>query len=109
MEKKNRKSRTGLVIAKKLDKTATVLCERKYIHPVYGKVVKAFSKFLAQDNENKAMIGDKVMIEETRPLSSRKRFRIVKYLGKGEVFKRELPKKKEKEAHDTGTEQTAGS
>ena len=74
----NRKSRAGTVISNKMDKTAAVLIERLVEHPVYHRVVKRSKKVLAHDENNDCQVGDKVRIVETRPLSKRKRWRVVK-------------------------------
>lgn len=72
-----RKSRTGLVVSDKMDKTIVVKIERKSKHPLYGKTIKSTKKYKAHDEENVAKIGDKVEITETRPLSKDKRWRLV--------------------------------
>lgn len=64
----------------KMDKTISVLVERRLMHPLYGKFVKRSKKFLAHDEENTCNIGDKVRIMETRPLSKRKRWRLVEII-----------------------------
>jgi small subunit ribosomal protein S17 len=80
-EKKSiRKSRIGLVVSNKTDKTITVDIERKLRHPIYGKFVKKNTKFMAHDEENECQIGDTVRIEESRPLSRRKRWRLVEII-----------------------------
>ena len=76
----NRKVRVGTVISNKMDKTATVLIERLIEHPLYHRVVKQSKKILAQDEKNDCQIGDKVRIIETRPLSKRKRWRVVEII-----------------------------
>ena len=63
-----------------MDKTITVLVERRLRHPIYGKYVKKTTKFVAHDEENTCNEGDKVRIMETRPLSKRKRWRLVEVL-----------------------------
>ena len=73
----NRKIREGLVIGNKMDKTATILIERLIAHSLYHRVVKRSKKVLAHDERNDCQIGDKVKIVETRPLSKRKRWRVV--------------------------------
>jgi small subunit ribosomal protein S17 len=73
----NRKVRTGTVISNKMDKTATILVERLITHPLYHRVLKRSRKLLAHDENNDCQIGDKVRVMETRPLSKRKRWRIV--------------------------------
>ena len=77
-----RKVRIGTVTSTAMDKTATVLVERKLRHPIYGKFVKKSKKFLAHDENNEANAGDLVKIMETRPLSKRKRWRLVEILEK---------------------------
>ena len=73
----NRKIRNGTVISNKMDKTATVLIERLSEHPLYHRVVRDSKKVIVHDEKNECQIGDKVRIVETRPLSKRKRWRIV--------------------------------
>lgn len=72
----NRKTRMGMVISNKMDKTATVLLERLIEHPLYHRVVKQSKKLLAHDENNECQIGDKVVVVETRPLSKRKRWKV---------------------------------
>jgi small subunit ribosomal protein S17 len=74
----SRKVRKGTVISKSGIKSVIVQGERREIHPKYGKVVRAFKKYHAHDEENTAKVGDNVTIMETRPLSATKRWRIVK-------------------------------
>ncbi len=73
-----RKERQGEVISNKMAKTIVVRVERRFRHPVYKKVVTAFTKFYAHDEKGEAKVGDLVSIEETRPLSKLKRWRLVK-------------------------------
>jgi small subunit ribosomal protein S17 len=75
-----RKTRTGVVVSDAMSKTIIVRVERKKRHPLYGKEMRQFKKFYAHDEENKAKVGDKVRIEETRPLSRLKRWRLVDVL-----------------------------
>jgi small subunit ribosomal protein S17 len=75
-----RKERIGVVVSNKMEATITVIVERRMKHPLYGKFVKKSSKFMAHDAENTCKIGDKVRIMETRPLSKRKRWRLVEVL-----------------------------
>lgn len=75
-----RKQRTGVVTSNKMDKTITVSVERQVKHPIYGKFVKTSKKFLAHDESGDCNIGDVVRIMETRPLSKRKRWRLVEIL-----------------------------
>ncbi len=81
-ERKNRKQRTGVVVSDKMEKSITVLVERKLKHPLYGKFVKFSKKFMAHDEANECKEGDKVKIMETRPLSKKKRWRLVEILEK---------------------------
>jgi small subunit ribosomal protein S17 len=82
MERKLRKSRTGVVTSSKMEKTVTVSVERKLRHPIYGKFVKKSKKFHAHDEKNECGAGDMVRIMETRPLSKTKRWRLVEILEK---------------------------
>ena len=75
-----RKVRIGIVTSDKQQKTITVSVERKVKHPLYGKFIKKTSKFAAHDENEDAGIGDTVRIMETRPLSKRKRWRLVDVL-----------------------------
>ena len=72
-----RKQRVGLVVSSKMDKTITVAIERQVKHPIYGKYVKQTTKLKAHDETNDAGEGDTVRIQETRPLSKTKRWRLV--------------------------------
>ena len=73
----NRKERVGEVVSNKMSKTIVVKVERRFPHPQYKKVVTAYSKFYAHDEKNEAKVGDRVKIEETRPLSKTKCWRLV--------------------------------
>ena len=72
-----RKERVGDVISNKMAKTIVVRVERRFPHPQFKKVVTAYSKFYAHDEKAEAKVGDRVRIEETRPLSKLKRWRLV--------------------------------
>src|SRR5438477_1629286 len=72
-----RKERIGEVISNKTAKTITVRVERRFPHPRFRKVVTGYKKFYAHDEKNEAKVGDHVRIEETRPLSKTKRWRLV--------------------------------
>ena len=72
-----RKSKTGIVVSDKMEKTIVVKIVRKAKHPLYGKTVTLTKKLKVHDEENKAKVGDKVLITETRPLSRDKRWRLV--------------------------------
>lgn len=83
MEKRGlRKTRIGLVISNKMDKTITVAIERKVPHPIYKKYFKKTTKLMAHDEKKECGIGDKVKIMETRPLSAKKRWRLVEIIEK---------------------------
>ncbi len=73
----HRKHRVGDVIANKMDKTIVVRVERRFPHPRFKKVVTGYKKFYAHDEKNEAQVGDRVRIEETRPLSKTKRWRLI--------------------------------
>jgi len=75
-----RKQRIGVVASNKMDKTITVLVERKLMHPIYGKFVKKSKKFFAHDANNECNEGDTVKIVETRPLSKNKSWRLIEIL-----------------------------
>lgn len=81
-ERPLRKTRTGVVVSNKMDKTITVTVERKKKHPKYHKFVKATSKFMAHDEKGECGINDIVKIMETRPLSKNKRWRVVEIIEK---------------------------
>jgi small subunit ribosomal protein S17 len=72
-----RKTRTGIVVSDKMDKTIVVAIEERVKHPLYGKVVKRTYKLKAHDENNECKIGDTVKVMETRPLSKDKRWRLV--------------------------------
>ena len=73
----HRKERTGEVISDKMEKTIIVRVERRFPHPRFRKVVTGYKKFYAHDEKSEAKVGDRVRIEETRPLSKTKRWRLV--------------------------------
>ena len=77
-----RKARRGYVVSDKMDKTIVVEVEDRVKHPLYGKVIRRTSKVKAHDEGNTAGIGDLVLINETRPLSATKRWRLVEILEK---------------------------
>lgn len=81
-ERNIRKTRVGVVSSNKMEKTISVTVERRLRHPMYGKFVKKSTKFIAHDEKNECSIGDLVRIMETRPLSKRKRWRLVEILEK---------------------------
>lgn len=75
-----RKRRVGTVLSDKMDKSIVVRIDRTYRHPLYEKVFRSFSKLYAHDEKNEARIGDTVKVSETRPLSAKKRWRLVEIL-----------------------------
>ncbi len=77
-----RKSRVGVVVSNKMDKTIVVAVERRVKDPVYKKYVKQTRKFMAHDEKNECDVGDRVRIMETRPLSRNKTWRLVQILEK---------------------------
>ena len=77
-----RKTRIGVVVSDKMEKTIVVAIKTKYRHPLYGKMVNKTTKFKAHDEENQCGIGDTVKIMETRPISKDKRWRLVEILEK---------------------------
>ena len=79
-ERNLRKQRIGVVSSNKMEKSITVVVERRVKHPLYGKIMKNSSKFVAHDEKNDCNIGDTVRIMETRPLSKRKNWRLVEIL-----------------------------
>ncbi len=79
-ERKLRKTRVGVVSSTSMDKTITVTIARTLAHPIYGKSMKRSKKFMAHDETNDCNVGDTVKITETRPLSKRKRWRVVEVL-----------------------------
>lgn len=81
-ERNLRKTRVGMVVSNKMDKTIVVAIEDNVKHPKYGKIIKRTLKVYAQDDENACDIGDKVRVMETRPLSKLKRWRLVEIIEK---------------------------
>ncbi|MBM4175321.1 MAG: 30S ribosomal protein S17 [Ignavibacteria bacterium] len=80
-EKRNiRKTRVGKVVSNKMDKSIVVAIERKVAHPIYKKYFKKTTKLMAHDEKNECNIGDTVKIMESRPLSARKKWRLVSIL-----------------------------
>lgn len=77
-----RKTRIGVVVSSKMDKTISVAIERKVPHPIYKKYFKKTTKLMAHDEKQESGLGDKVKIMETRPLSKNKRWRLVEIVEK---------------------------
>lgn len=80
--RRHRKTRVGLVVSDKSNKTIVVEVRRQVPHPLYGKVMQRRSKLAAHDENNEARTGDEVMVVETRPLSKTKRWRLVEIIKK---------------------------
>ena len=76
----HRKTREGLVVSDKMEKTVVVAVEDRVKHPLYGKVLRRTSKLKAHDETNEVGVGDRVLIMETRPTSATKRWRVVEVL-----------------------------
>ena len=81
-----RKVRIGTVVSNKMDKTVTVKVERVMQHPLYRKVVRRSKKYMAHDENNECRVGDVVKIMETRPLSRRKRWRVVEIIERAKTL-----------------------
>jgi small subunit ribosomal protein S17 len=77
---KNKKEIVGLVTSSKMDKSITVIVERRLQHPIYGKFVKKSKKFMAHDENNECNEGDLVRIKESRPLSKVKRWQLIEII-----------------------------
>jgi small subunit ribosomal protein S17 len=82
-ERANRKERVGEVISNTMAKTIIVRVERRFPHPKFKKVVTGYKKFYAHDEKSEAKVGDRVRIQETRPLSKTKRWRLVEVVERG--------------------------
>lgn len=82
-EKRNlRKTRTGVVVSDKMDKTVVVAIKERVKHPLYGKIVNRTKKFKVHDETNQCGVGDKVRVMETRPLSKDKHWRVIEIVEK---------------------------
>ena len=81
-ERGRRKVREGFVVSDKMDKTVVVAVEDRVKHRLYGKVLRQTSRLKAHDEDNRAAVGDRVRVMETRPLSATKRWRLVEILEK---------------------------
>lgn len=77
---------TGTVVSDKMNKTVTVLVERKVKHPLYGKIIRLSKKYHAHDENNEYKLGDTVVIEECRPLSRTKAWRVAQLIEKGRLI-----------------------
>jgi small subunit ribosomal protein S17 len=76
-ERGSRKKKIGYVVSDKMDKTVVVEIERRFVGPIYKKIIKRKKRYKAHDEQNECSIGDKVILMETRPLSRDKRWRVV--------------------------------
>ena len=85
MERNLRKERVGVVVSNKMDKTISVLVERRVKHPIYGKFMRRSTKLLAHDEANECNEGDVVVIEASRPISKNKAWRLQKVVTKAQV------------------------
>ena len=83
-ERRVRKSRIGIVVSDKMNKTITVEVARVIRHPIYDKIVRTATRFKAHDEKEEAGMGDTVRIEETRPISKTKRWRLVEIIKSAE-------------------------
>jgi len=70
------KQKIGTVVSNKMDKTIVIVIENRYSHPLYSKIMKKTKRFMAHDEKNECKIGDRVIVEETRPLSAKKRWEL---------------------------------
>ncbi|MBN1155867.1 30S ribosomal protein S17 [candidate division KSB1 bacterium] len=82
VERGNRKTKIGIIISDKMDKSRVIAVNRLVKHPLYNKIVRKTSKFMIHDENNESHLGDKVKVMETRPLSKRKRWRLIEILEK---------------------------
>jgi small subunit ribosomal protein S17 len=81
-ERGNRKAQIGVVVSDKMDKTVVVKIDRLVKHPVYNKYIKRSAKYKAHDNDNICKTGDRVLIEETRPIIKDKRWKVRQIIDK---------------------------
>jgi small subunit ribosomal protein S17 len=79
------KEKIGLVISNKMNKTVVIKVENRYSHPIYSKIMVKSKKYLVHDEMETCQIGDQVLINECRPLSKRKRWKLVKILSKSSL------------------------
>ena len=84
MQRNDRKTRIGVVVSDKMDKTVVVKVERQFKHPFYGKAVRRTKNFKAHDEQNQYKVGSLVKIIETRPLSKEKCWRVLELISTGE-------------------------
>ena len=108
MERK-RKTRIGQVVSDKMDKTVVVAVATPKQHPLYKKTVKRLVKYKAHDEKNECRLGDTVMIEETRPLSRQKRWRVVEIEGRDKLIQQQIENNQEQPAEAKEEEDDSGS
>ncbi|MGA1791656.1 MAG: 30S ribosomal protein S17 [bacterium] len=84
-ERGSRKKRIGLVVSDKMDKTVVVEIERRFVDPMYKKIVKRKKRYKVHDEKNECHTGDKVLLMETRPLSRDKRWRVVNVIDRAKL------------------------
>lgn len=80
------KEKVGIVVSNKMDKTIVVQVESRFPHPIYSKTMVKTKKYLAHDETEQCSIGDEVLMQETRPLSKRKRWTLTKILSKSSLI-----------------------
>jgi small subunit ribosomal protein S17 len=80
------KEKVGIVVSNKMDKTIVVQVESRFPHPIYSKTIVKTKKYLAHDETEQCNIGDEVLVQETRPLSKRKRWTLTKILSKSSLI-----------------------
>lgn len=97
------KTRKGVVVSNKMDKTVVVRIERVFKHPVFGKTVKSYKKFKAHDADNKCNSGDVVLIKETRPISRDKRWKVVSIIGFERIIAKQFPGRLHKKEQAEGS------
>jgi len=79
------KEKVGIVVSNKMQKTIVVKVENRYSHPIYSKIIVKTKKYLAHDENNICNIGDQVLLQESRPLSKKKRWSIIKIISKSSL------------------------
>ena len=84
--KANKKTMTGVVVSSKMDKTVVIKVERRFSHPVFKKVVKTTKKYKVHDEKNECLEGDFIRMQETRPLSKEKRWRLLGIISRDKLL-----------------------
>ena len=79
------KEKIGIVISNKMEKTVVIKVENRYSHPIYGKIVIKTKKYLVHDENQECNIGDQVLVQECRPLSKKKHWKLVKIISKSSL------------------------